>query len=222
MLSQDAPVAYQTRRDESLERITIEKTQEETFCPPALSVQTSFLSSPQNAAQGANDVNYLGEAFSTYIVAQWKDSLVLIDKHAAHERILYEQLMQNYGAVDGQLLMEPISVSLCAEDKNAVAENEELLLKAGFEVEDFGGNSVLVRAVPVDAATTNIVALTEEIAHKLAMNPRNTLSEKTDWILHSIACRAAIKAGDKDRPEALLILATDILNGVVPPFCPHG
>ena len=164
----------------------------------------------------------MGEAFRTYILAQYHDELILIDKHAAHERILYEKLLAGYGKVDGQLLMTPVSVVLSAAEKNALLADETLLADAGFEVEDFGGSSVLVRAVPANVPAESVERLTEEIAAKLAVNAHDTLSEKTDWVLHSIACRAAIKAGDQNPAQTLLSLAKDILDGVVPPFCPHG
>ena len=150
------------------------------------------------------------------------DTILFIDKHAAHERVLYERLAAGYGRVDGQLLMSPVSVTLSAAEKNALLADDELLTQAGFEVEDFGGASVLVRAVPANVPVESVERLTEEIAAKLASGSRDTRSEKTDWVLHSIACRAAIKAGDHDPAPTLLALAKKILDGEVPPFCPHG
>ena len=176
-------------------------------------------SAPQSEEKA---LNYIGEAFRTYILAEYGDEIILIDKHAAHERILYEKLVAGYGTVAGQMLMTPVSVTLSAAEKNALLAEEELLQNAGFEVEDFGGASVLVRAVPANVPVESVERLTEEIAAKLASGSRDTLSEKTDWVLHSIACRAAIKAGDKDPAQALLALARQILSGAVPPFCPHG
>lgn len=179
--------------------------------------------STESAVQSdEKELKYIGEAFRTYIIAECKDEIILIDKHAAHERILYEKLVAGYGAVAGQMLMAPVSVNLSAAEKNALLADEELLRNAGFEVEDFGGASVLVRAVPANVPVESVERLTEEIAAKLASGSRDTLSEKTDWVLHSIACRAAIKAGDKDPAPALLSLARQILSGAVPPFCPHG
>lgn len=239
LLAQDAPVLYQTTPLQPVKPIfsasesslDIEKQPEEEKTSRSLEspvVQQSFAmqdelqqESPRTDSEKA-PLRYIGEAFATYLIAERDDHLVLIDKHAAHERILYEKLVANYGAVDGQMLLEPVTVNLDAAEKNALTENEALLAKAGFEVEDFGGNSVLIRAVPVDAADVPVISLTQEIAAKLTTSTRNTLSEKTDWILHSIACRAAIKAGDRNRPGELILLAQDILEGKVPPFCPHG
>lgn len=167
-------------------------------------------------------LSYIGEAFKTYIITQQGDTLCLIDKHAAHERILYEKLAAGYGDVSSQLLLAPVPVNLSAEEKQAVLQYDALLRAAGIEAEDFGGCTVLVRAVPADLEADDIGDLLVELAAKLARGARDALSEKTEWVLHSIACRAAIKAGDHSQPAELLRLAQDILAGRVPPFCPHG
>ena len=103
-----------------------------------------------------------------------------------------------------------------------MVQSEMLLQDSGLEVEDFGGNSVVVRAVPADVVPEDVEDLVVELASRLVSNPRYTTSEKTEWVLHSIACRAAIKAGDKTHAAQLLRLAEDVLDGRVPPFCPHG
>lgn len=165
---------------------------------------------------------YIGEAFKTYIITQCGEALCLIDKHAAHERILYEKLAAGYGKVNSQMLLEPVPVTLSAEEKAAVLQYGGLLQDAGLEAEDFGGCTVLVRAVPADVLADDLEDLLVELASKLAHGAADALSEKTEWVLHSIACRAAIKAGDRSHPEELLRLAQDILAGNLPPFCPHG
>lgn len=165
---------------------------------------------------------YMGEVFKTYIITQRGQELCFIDKHAAHERILYEKLAQNYGNVAQQLLLVPVTVNLSADEKNSVMEHLDLIRDSGLDVEDFGGNTMLVRAVPADVEMQDAQELLCEVAAKLAKGGRDALSEKTEWVLHSIACRAAIKAGDKSKEKELLHLAQDILDGNVPPFCPHG
>ena len=164
----------------------------------------------------------MGEAFRTYIIAQRGDELCLIDKHAAHERQLYEKLAASYGDVPCQLLLSPLVITLSAEEKQAVMDNLLLLEHAGIEVGDFGGSTVLLRAVPCDVEQDDLEDMLVEIASKLARGSRDALSEKTEWVLHSIACRAAVKAGDHASPQELMALAEKILAGEVPPFCPHG
>ena len=172
--------------------------------------------------QTSQPLQYVGEVFKTYIITQRGQEMCLIDKHAAHERILYERLAADYGKVSSQLLLAPVTVNLSAEEKNAILEHESLLRDAGVETEDFGGSTVLVRSVPADVETPDVEGLICELAAKLARGSRDALSEKTEWVLHSIACRAAIKAGDRTASAELMYLAQDILDGKVPPFCPHG
>ena len=165
---------------------------------------------------------YVGELFKTYILAERGDEICIIDKHAAHERQLFEKLAADYGDVPSQLLLEPVVVELSAEEKTALLNNLPLLESAGLEIDDFGGNSVFLRSVPADVEQSNAEDLLVELAAKLARGSRDALNEKTEWVLHSISCRAAIKAGDKTSPQELMALAEKILSGEVPPFCPHG
>ena len=167
-------------------------------------------------------LRYVGEVFRTYILAERGDELCLIDKHAAHERQLYEKLAANYGNVPSQMLLEPAAIDLAAEEKQALLDNIPLLENAGLEIADFGGNTVVLRAVPADVEPQNTESLLVEIANKLLKGGHDALNEHTEWVLHSISCRAAIKAGDKSSPQELLALAEKILSGEVPPFCPHG
>ena len=193
---------------------------EETAAPDATSVQPEQTVLP--GAEGPARLEYVGEAFRTYIIAQRGDELCLIDKHAAHERQIYEKLAAGYGDVPSQLLLSPLVVTLAAEEKQALLENGPLLEHAGIEVGDFGGSTVLLRAVPCDVEQADVEDMLVEIAAKLARGSRDALSEKTEWVLHSIACRAAVKAGDRASPQELMALAEKILAGEVPPFCPHG
>ncbi len=164
----------------------------------------------------------IGEVFGTYIVTQRGEDLCLLDKHAAHERILYEKLAAAHGSSDSQMLLTPVMVQLSAEEKDAILQSTLALQETGLEIEDFGNGAVVVRAVPADVEPTDTEDLVVELAGRLAANPRDTLSEKTEWVLHSIACRAAIKAGDKTHAAELMHLAENVLDGKIPPFCPHG
>ena len=171
---------------------------------------------------GPEPLRYVGEIFRTYILAERGDEICIIDKHAAHERQLFEKLAAHYGDVPSQLLLEPLVVELSAEEKTALLTNLDLLESAGLEVSDFGGSSVCLRSVPADVEQSNAEDLLVELAAKLAHGSRDALNERTEWVLHSISCRAAIKAGDHTSPQELMALAEKILSGEVPPFCPHG
>ena len=194
---------------------------------PEAAEQETVLAEPEQmnfdpTADQPEPLRYVGEVFRTYILAERGDELCLIDKHAAHERQLYEKLAANYGNVPSQMLLEPAAIDLAAEEKQALLDNIPLLENAGLEIADFGGNTVVLRAVPADVEPQNAESLLVEIANKLLRGGHDALNEHTEWVLHSISCRAAIKAGDKSSPQELLALAEKILSGEVPPFCPHG
>ena len=194
---------------------------------PEAAEQETVLAEPEQmnfdpTADQPEPLRYVGEVFRTYILAERGDELCLIDKHAAHERQLYEKLAANYGNVLSQMLLEPAAIDLAAEEKQALLDNIPLLENAGLEIADFGGNTVVLRAVPADVEPQNAESLLVEIANKLLKGGHDALNEHTEWVLHSISCRAAIKAGDKSSPQELLALAEKILSGEVPPFCPHG
>lgn len=192
---------------------------------PEAAEQETVLAEPEQmnfdpTADQPEPLRYVGEVFRTYILAERGDELCLIDKHAAHERQLYEKLAANYGNVPSQMLLEPAAIDLAAEEKQALLDNIPLLENAGLEIADFGGNTVVLRAVPADVEPQNAESLLVEIANKLLKGGHDALNEHTEWVLHSISCRAAIKAGDKSSPQELLALAEKILSGEVPPGRP--
>lgn len=175
---------------------------------------TSFFDIPEE------DVQVIGQIFSTYILCRIGEEMIIIDKHAAHERMLYEQLKANAKS-EKQMLLVPAAVKLSAEEKSAVLENISLLEDRGFEVEDFGGG-VIVRAIPMYITQEDPRRLVSEIAYNLANGRKARLSEKMDWIFHSVACRSAIKAGDKAEITRLTRLVKDIRQKRIPLYCPHG
>lgn len=179
--------------------------------------QTTFAPAPASMP-----LRVVGEVFKTYIITERNNELCLIDKHAAHERILFEQLAKDYGSVPSQMLLVPVQVNLSAEEKQALLAHQELLQNSGVEVDDYGGFTVVVRAVPADVPVDDVGDMVLELANHLLNGGRDALREKTEWVLHSIACRAAIKAGDRTTTDEMLALAQKIMDGSVPPFCPHG
>ena len=164
----------------------------------------------------------LGEAFRTYIVVESGKDLLLIDKHAAHERMLYEQLRNEARRADRQLLLAPVAVTLSKEEYAAVLQNLELLRQAGFEAEDFGAGTVLVRACPMTLAQEDVSSLVQELAGYLLANRRELIPEKLDWLFHNVACRAAIKGGDQTSPYELERFVEKLLLQDEIRYCPHG
>lgn len=163
----------------------------------------------------------IGEAFDTYIIVQCDDELMLIDKHAAHERIIYEQL-KSAEEDSRQMLLMPVTVRLEKSEYNAVLENLDILDSAGFEVEDFGAGCVIVRAVPMALAGTDIESQITEIAGYLIDNKNDISTKRLDWIYHSVACRAAVKAGDISSEFALKQLVETLMDNTDIRHCPHG
>ena len=165
-------------------------------------------------------VKYIGEAFKTYIVAEQGNDIYLIDKHAAHERILFEQIKKS-AKTERQMLISSVSVPLQKNEYNAIIENPELLSIAGFEIEDFGIDTVLVTAVPAMLEGADIPSAVREIAESIIKTGTATL-ERIDDIFHIVACRSAIKAGNLQSAEELSAIAERVLSSDDIMYCPHG
>lgn len=167
-----------------------------------------------------SEVKLIGEAFNTYIVAQKGDSVFLIDKHAAHERILFNQFKAAH-TVESQNLLMPVTVRLIGDEYSAVTANLDLLEQYGFEIEDFGNESVLVRAIPAMLEREDTESIVTEAAESLAARGSVNL-DRIDDILHTVACKAAIKAGYITSDTEKLNLAVRVLGDNDIMYCPHG
>ncbi len=168
------------------------------------------------------EFHLVGEAFRTYIICEYKKKLVLIDKHAAHERIIYERLKRENGERSGQILLMPVTVTLSKEEYSAVLENAELINSSGFEVEDFGNGCIIVRECPMELSTDDVPDVIAEIAGRFVEKKQDVLFEKMDWIFHSVACRSAIKAGDFTSRLEMENFAKQLLSMPEIRYCPHG
>ena len=173
-----------------------------------------------NEVEEKPEIKIIGEAFSTYIIAEMGESVFMIDKHAAHERIIYNDLRQKQ-TVQIQPLLTPITVMLTSEEYDAVINSTELLQNSGFEVEDFGNGSVVVRAVPSYLTSDDIESLIGEIAENL-ITAGTVQTEREDNLFHTVACKAAIKAGSKTTPLEMKSLAEKVLLSKEIMYCPHG
>ena len=162
----------------------------------------------------------IGEAFSTYIIAQMGDSVYMIDKHAAHERILFNKL-KNEQETQVQSLLTPVTARLPKMEYDAVVNNLDILEKSGFEIEDFGNSSVIVRSIPTFFTGDNITEVVSEIADGL-IRTGSVSSEKEENIFHTVACRAAIKAGNVISRTEMQSLAEKVLSSKEIMYCPHG
>ncbi len=187
-----------------------------SVAPPAFEEEVKATSTIADA----EPITYLGEVYRTYLLVQKGESIFFIDKHAAHERILYNKLRKT-AQKDAQLLLTPVSVPLSHKEYEAILPHLSLLNDAGFDVEEFDG-TILVRSVPMMLTGEDIPALMEEIADGLLSGRQEIEPDKLSWIYHSVACRAAVKAGDRQSPAELEALAQRVLNDNAVRYCPHG
>lgn len=164
---------------------------------------------------------YIGEAFNTYLIAELDGKFVMIDKHAAHERILFEKFKKD-GCGQSQIMLQPITVTLSPDEYNAVLENIELLADAGYDISDFGDRCVKVSACPPELVDCNISDIITEISGYLANNVKTLMPEKLDWIYHSMACRAAVKAGNFTSSYEAEKFVENLLKRDDIRYCPHG
>lgn len=168
-------------------------------------------------------LRFLGEAFNTYIIVEKNDNEVLIiDKHAAHERIIYEKLKADSGSANVQYLLTPITVTLDKIDYDAAVSNLDMFAKCSFDVEDFGNGTLLVRSAPQYLAATEIADCIAEMSSYIASGKKDIYAEKMDWFYHNVSCRSAIKAGNKSTVQELMDIAWTLEKNPQIKYCPHG
>ena len=168
------------------------------------------------------DFKIKGEIFNTYIIVEKNsDELVIIDKHAAHERMIYEELKSTQTAPLSQMFLEPVVISLSKDEHTAIIENMDLFVNAGFEIDDFGNGAVVVRAAPSSLDNICICDIVTQMANYILEHRKNIQSDYVEWLYENIACRAAIKAGKESKLEEMQALVKRIIKED-PRFCPHG
>ena len=175
---------------------------------------------PQNSAP-AEPVRVIGEALGLYILAQQGDALVIIDKHAAHERMLYDALMERDAPVHTQSLLEPATLTVSAECAASLEANAEALSALGFEYEPFGRDAFILRSAPATLSSEQAAASLEEAAEALAGERTPDIANARAELMKTVACKAAIKAGPSSEPEEIARLAEAVCSGRVR-YCPHG
>ena len=162
-----------------------------------------------------------GELFHTYIIVEQGDKALLIDKHAAHERMNFDRMRAEDYTPMSQMLLTPVVFTPTPEEHALLLENGVELDRVGFGIEDFGGGSLVVRRVPDYVDVADVEASLTEIAGRLTLTGSTGVRERRDEILHTVACKAAIKGGWKNAPEELERVARAVMSGEVK-YCPHG
>ena len=164
----------------------------------------------------------VGELYRSYVIVEQGEESFLIDKHAAHERILFEKLRANPTDITSQSLLSPIPVRLRADAAAQLLAKKELLEGLGFEIDEFGENTVLVRRVPMDLAEGDVADTLMEMADDLLDGRSADTDTVRDELLHTMACKAAIKAGWKTDERELLALVKEVMGREELKYCPHG
>lgn len=229
-----------TQQEESLpkQKITVDDlTAESTETPIETEVSKEKVKPLKEISENKTDNNdaltelpkeqtklrFLGEAFNTYIIVEKNDNEVLIiDKHAAHERIIYEKLKADSGSANVQYLLTPITVTLDKIDYDAAVSNLDMFAKCSFDVEDFGNGTLLVRSAPQYLAATEIADCITEMSGYIASGKKDIYTEKMDWFYHNVSCRSAIKAGNKSTVQELMDIAWTLEKNPQIKYCPHG
>lgn len=163
----------------------------------------------------------IGEAMHTYILVEKGDTLILIDKHAAHERINFDRLRQNPADIPSQTLLEPLPFTPDASDTEVLQQHGDTLAELGFTLEPFGRSDYILRGVPAQIDAGDALPALEEICAQLRHGAHTDAQAVRDEVLKTVACKAAIKAGWQTEPEELLRLADAVCAGEVK-YCPHG
>ena len=210
---QPAPVVEEAVEEEKPIPV-VEEPVEETSAPAA---------EPEPAPQPTQEEPWVvrGELFHTYIMVEQGDKVVLIDKHAAHERVNFDRLKaQNYQPMVQELLT-PITLTLGPQERQALLDGQEVLEGFGFQLEEFGSGSLAVRAVPDYLETGDVEPTLLELAKKLRLAGWADPGAARDEVMHTMACKAAIKGGQRNDPQELERVAGLVMGGAVK-YCPHG
>ena len=184
---------------------------------PAEEVEQITLPMPQETPW-----RFVGELYNSYIIVEQGEEAFLIDKHAAHERILFEKLKKNQESISSQSLLTPVTVRLNPTAAAELLANRELLTGLGFELDEFGESTLLLRQIPMDLSPEGAAEAVESIAADLLNGRREEITKVRDEVLHTVACKAAVKAGWLSDEKELLALVKQVMADESLKYCPHG
>ena len=185
--------------------------------PPEAEPEQDALPMPQDIPW-----RLVGELYRSYILVEQGEEAFLIDKHAAHERILFDKLKANQEAISSQMLLNPVPCRLSPDGAAILLANRPLLEELGFEIDEFGDSTVLLRQIPMDLSPADAADAAEALAADLLNGRRERKENVRDDVLHTVACKAAIKAGWHTDPQELLALVGQVMSREDLKYCPHG
>jgi len=222
----EPPPDVQTRFDVDFES---EKksvnVQEEKVLPELKSVDEYFAHTISSLRGVPADMHLLGEIFGVYIVIEYRDVLYLVDKHAAHEKIIFNKLLlesKTYQNVAAQRLLEPIPIILPPSDMDDVLKNATLFYISGFDFKEDGPDRILLTTGPSILPTDSYTDVFTDLLNAIQSKRTASVTERTEKMLKTIACRSAIKGGRRCKIEELVPLIKELLMGKDVSYCPHG
>lgn len=219
----DSPSFSTKKQDEADQRQidkfveALDKIKDEKFEEAVEYEQETF---EEYSSNQDDEIKYIGEVFNTYLIAQVKNEMIIIDKHAAHEREIFNEITHD-AKVYKQILAAPLIINCSKKEYDVLLDNKNLLSKTGFEIDDFGQKSIALRTCPSVLINDDLEAAIMEFASYL-MYEKNVANDKLNWLYESIACRAAVKANDDLSDYEKEIFVKRILNDKNVEFCPHG
>lgn len=217
------PNAEKLNIQENIENITDEEPISKNTFGKSISDDKNQDYAEPIIAQNEVEIKYIGEAFSTYIIAEKNGNEILfIDKHAAHERMIYEKLKAEKAGSFSQLLLQPVTVTLGKEEYDAAINNLNMFKECSFDVDDFGNSTVIVRSAPQYIEASEIPDCITEMADYISKGKNDIYTEKMEWFYHNVACRSAVKAGNKSTAQELIELVKKLEENPQIKYCPHG
>ena len=202
-------------------RMLPETTQSDVPVPSA-EPETLLKEKPQQAEFGQSHYDIIGQLFSCYWIVQQGESVFFIDQHAAHERRLYERIMNKPLEPDSQMLLMPVIEKLMPEEYQTLMDNLPLFEELGFEIEEFGALTVSVRAVPAILNAPETASFLHEAIGRLEAKNRLSTKDLKRSALIQYSCKHAIKAGALLSKEEIEALLKEFEGDGVPMTCPHG
>ena len=184
---------------------------------------TQKQNSQPSLIESADELKYIGELFDTFIIVEKnKKEMMLIDKHAAHERIIFEKLKKEKAGSSAQLLLQPLTITLGKAEYDAAINHLDMFRECSFDVEDFGNGTVIVRSAPQYIDASEIEDCVTEMADYISQGRNDIFTEKMDWFYHNVACRSAIKGGNKNSAQELIDIVKTLEDNPDIRYCPHG
>lgn len=212
--------SFEEKKDEPKENFDIANIYDEVAEPISEPIVEDEY--PEMETSDESEIRLVGEAFANYIIIEVKDSLYLIDKHAAHERIIFEQLKEKHTKIDSQLVIGAKEITLAPDEIAILQSNIDVLDGLGFKLDFSGSPCVVPIEIPVILADYDMEEIILEIARNIESNKNDPQTKLVDDIFHTMACKAAIKANDKTDAIELKALAVEVFNNPKIRYCPHG